>query len=174
MKNPITKQMVVTNQSVINSNQLVESVALFDEAGAPVVLGAGGGFELNGEFEYSFNRTDFALTQETFDWEDYDTDTGGWTDLGGLVLPAGTYLINVNGAVSFGTPATDNWRVWLNYLEGAEMTSVPIQSSLGTGTPTFGAKNIIHLFAPTTVTGKIERAGVVEATTSLTLRIQKL
>ena len=51
MKNPITKQMVVTGQSGINSNQLVESVALFDEAGAPVVLGGGGSL---GSFSYTY------------------------------------------------------------------------------------------------------------------------
>lgn len=35
--------MVLAEQSGINPNQLVESIALFDERGAPVVLGGGGG-----------------------------------------------------------------------------------------------------------------------------------
>ena len=41
MKNPITKQMVLAEQSGINPNQLVESVALFDAQGAPVSVGTG-------------------------------------------------------------------------------------------------------------------------------------
>ena len=185
MKNPITKQMVVTSQSGINSNQLVESVALFDEAGAPVVLGAGGGFELDGEFTYTIeNLSGWNATKEVFDFADYITDTEGWYADDDLVLPTGTYLFNVSGqAQTVPTAEHDDWRIRLSFYNpdfiNWQHIHIPGYPNLAEPNPShveFGEKKLIHLINPSAVFGAIVRphTATLEGYFTVNLMIQKL
>ena len=151
MNNQPPKQLMVIPGAVANQNQHTTPVALLDEAGNPLTL-----------------------QQDSFDFGDFDEDPAAWYDTEALILPPGSYQLRVAGAFSGGTAATDNWTVALTLVEAGEATTLSIPSQVITGTPGLGMKNVIHLFAPTTVSGRVARNGTVSAYLTVDISIQKL
>lgn len=167
--------MVVTTQSTINSNQQVESVALFDEAGAPVTLGGSAAID-GSSFVTPLSELGTANTIVYMDLSNYSSDTASWynNDNDMLLLPAGSYSISVQASITGGTLATDKWRMFVTY-DGEDYTfEQPVASVVDGAEALVGFRNVVHIFEAAEILVRFSREGIVSAAINGELRIVKL
>lgn len=109
MENRQTKQFMVTNQEAVNHNNSLETVALFDENGTPITLWV----TPTGEFTVAPRFVGSTAKGGSFDILTDAVDPFGWIDAieEELILPAGTYMMNVQSVGEFGGLLTAEWAI---------------------------------------------------------------
>lgn len=109
MENRQTKQFMVKEQATVNRNNSLETVALFDVNGNPITLWV----TPTGEFTVSPSFIGSTELGGSFDILTDAEDPFGWIDTEEeeLILPAGTYMMNVQSVGLFGGLITSAWAI---------------------------------------------------------------